>query len=534
MLKNITTKEYGKNREHREHMDYDAFHCRIDIIRNVPDPLKNRDAFISTFEKFFTRTPTSFVTIGSSNKSSIIIDHIEPAHCSFNFQQDSLFIKTMAETTIIHDDKEVTLKKGDLFTLPFNPNELIDFYTLLEWKIIIHPYVEISGVVTLEEAVEKESVENYLKAKYGEIRKIEENSRHLIYRLENDRVAKILHPYQNKNQINVDNFFQAAKQVSDIQNELLCEVKAAYSDLPHVVLELFSGDTLANYLAKKGRTGYRETFLVTKKIAEFLKVTRERNYVCKTLSLNNILCAGSKKLKFTGFNSESVKIAEDSVDVFYMSPEFIMEEEVSFPSDIFSLGIITYRLISGKFPFSNVQEYKNYIAQGTSLSKTDIAKSSSYITPQIASFLELMLSFDPAKRPTPSGVLDWLKDIYDVKLWHYVLNMQEENVFYGLQVISSVKPIRGEICVIQNNKTSIIGRSADINIPGDYRISRQHTKITLHNGVCILEDLGSSNGTKIDGEKITECKIENGTSFLIGETVLCFWDFQKLRDERLQ
>ncbi|BBM84333.1 protein kinase domain-containing protein [Candidatus Uabimicrobium amorphum] len=514
-------------------MDYEAFHCRIDIIRNVPDTLRNRDAFVSTFEKFFTRTPTSFISVGSASKSSIIIDHIDPVHCSFNFQQDSLFIKTMAETTVVHNDKEIILKKDDLFTLPFNPNELIDFYTLLEWKIIIHPYVEISGIVTLEEAVEKESVENYLNAKYDDVKKLEENNRYLIYRIGSDRVAKILHPYHNKNKLNVDHFFQAAKQISDIQNELLCEVKAAYSDLPHVVLDFFAGDTLANYLAKKGRTGYREAFLVTKKIAEFLKVTRERNYVCKTLSLNNILCAGSKKIKFTGFNTEGLSIAEDSLDIFYMSPEFIRDEEVSFPCDIFSLGVITYRLISGKFPFSDVQEYKNYIAQGKSLSKADLERSSSYITPQIASFLELMLAFDPGRRPTPSGVLDWLKDIYDIKLWHYVLNMHEENVFFGLQVISSVKPIRGEICVIQNNKTSIIGRSADINIPGDFRISRQHTKITLDNGVCILEDLGSSNGTKIDGEKISERKIENGTSFLIGETVLCFWDFQKLRDQRL-
>ncbi|WP_372367209.1 FHA domain-containing protein [Candidatus Uabimicrobium sp. HlEnr_7] len=513
-------------------MDYNAFHCKIDIVRNVPDSIKNRDTFVSTFDNFFTRTPTSFITIGSGSKSSIIIDNIDSAHCSFNFQQDALFIKSIGETVLMYEDKEILLKEGDLYTVPFNPNELIDFYTLLEWKIIIHPYVEISGKVTLEEGIEKESIENYLETKYGEVRKLSENDRHLIYKINEDRVAKILHPYQNKDQVKIDYFFQVAKATSDINDELLCEIKAAYADLPHVLLEFFPGETLANYLAKKGRIGYRETFLVIKKIAEFLKHTREKNYICKNLSLNNILCAGSKKIKFIGFGSADTVLPEKKGDFFYLSPEYIREETLSFPTDVFSLGIMTYRLISGKFPFQDIEEYRNHIKNGVSLSKSNIEQGSSYITPQIASFLELMLSLNPQKRPTPSGVLDWLKDIYDIKLWHNVLNMDEENVFYGLQVISSVKPIRGEICALKDNKTFVIGRTADINIPGDNRISRQHTKITLDNGVCILEDLGSSNGTKINEQKISERKIESGTSFLIGETVLCFWDFRKLKQQR--
>jgi len=49
---------------------------------------------------------------------------------------------------------------------------------------------------------------------------------------------------------------------------------------------------------------------------------------------------------------------------------------------------------------------------------------------------------------------------------------------------------------------SVIGREADITLP-DGRVSRRHAQISNTDGVLVIEDLGSTNGTKIDGTKLT-------------------------------
>lgn len=49
---------------------------------------------------------------------------------------------------------------------------------------------------------------------------------------------------------------------------------------------------------------------------------------------------------------------------------------------------------------------------------------------------------------------------------------------------------------------NVIGREADLSFP-DPRISRRHAQITNENGGCVLEDLGSTNGTKLDGNALS-------------------------------
>lgn len=75
----------------------------------------------------------------------------------------------------------------------------------------------------------------------------------------------------------------------------------------------------------------------------------------------------------------------------------------------------------------------------------------------------------------------------------------------------------------------ILGRAleADVRI-NDYKVSRQHAKLAkVRNGKTknfdyILTDFGSRNGTFVNGERITEEKLQNGDKILIGEHILRF------------
>ena len=63
-----------------------------------------------------------------------------------------------------------------------------------------------------------------------------------------------------------------------------------------------------------------------------------------------------------------------------------------------------------------------------------------------------------------------------------------------------------------------LGRSADntIAFPSDSNVSRYHAEIEFRHGEYLLIDLGSSNGTTLNGQKITEASIGDGDTILLG------------------
>lgn len=71
---------------------------------------------------------------------------------------------------------------------------------------------------------------------------------------------------------------------------------------------------------------------------------------------------------------------------------------------------------------------------------------------------------------------------------------------------------------------NVIGRAADAAIPIDSPgISRHHARIVVTHGVATVEDLGSKNGTHVNGRKIsTPCRLADGNEIRLGTVVLTF------------
>lgn len=73
-------------------------------------------------------------------------------------------------------------------------------------------------------------------------------------------------------------------------------------------------------------------------------------------------------------------------------------------------------------------------------------------------------------------------------------------------------PPSGEVC---------IGRSSDIDVVLiEDMVSRKHAQITITGGDLKIEDLGSTNGTFVNGERITEMKLQQGDRILIGTSIM--------------
>ena len=66
-----------------------------------------------------------------------------------------------------------------------------------------------------------------------------------------------------------------------------------------------------------------------------------------------------------------------------------------------------------------------------------------------------------------------------------------------------------------------LGRSSDNGLViTDPRISRHHARLQARRGTLVFTDLGSTNGSRVNGVRVDECALGTGDRVLIGDTVL--------------
>ncbi len=90
---------------------------------------------------------------------------------------------------------------------------------------------------------------------------------------------------------------------------------------------------------------------------------------------------------------------------------------------------------------------------------------------------------------------------------------------YALRFISG-KYQGGEYPLAENGEL-VIGRSSDLDmVLIEDMVSRKHAKITLAPGQITISDLGSTNGTFVNGEKVKRARLKEGDRILIGTSIL--------------
>jgi pSer/pThr/pTyr-binding forkhead associated (FHA) protein len=89
----------------------------------------------------------------------------------------------------------------------------------------------------------------------------------------------------------------------------------------------------------------------------------------------------------------------------------------------------------------------------------------------------------------------------------------------GLRFISG--KYRGEEFPLEEGKVVTIGRSSDLDmVLVEEMVSRKHARIHMDSGTITIEDLESTNGTFVNGEKIHHARLREGDRILIGTSIL--------------
>lgn len=93
-----------------------------------------------------------------------------------------------------------------------------------------------------------------------------------------------------------------------------------------------------------------------------------------------------------------------------------------------------------------------------------------------------------------------------------------------LEVVHGPPNVLGKIFSLQPGRRNVIGRDAtcEVSIPSD-RVSRRHCHVEPQQGGWLLEDLGSSNGTLVNQERIQQRRALRGGEYIqAGDCLLRF------------
>jgi len=90
---------------------------------------------------------------------------------------------------------------------------------------------------------------------------------------------------------------------------------------------------------------------------------------------------------------------------------------------------------------------------------------------------------------------------------------------YALKFISG--KYQGGIFPLKPNREVVIGRSSDLDmVLVEDMVSRRHAKILFQGGRAMIQDLGSTNGTFVNGEKVQRVSLNEGDRVLIGTSII--------------
>jgi len=88
---------------------------------------------------------------------------------------------------------------------------------------------------------------------------------------------------------------------------------------------------------------------------------------------------------------------------------------------------------------------------------------------------------------------------------------------FGLQFLSG--EMAGKVVILQPGQKWILGRGADADLPiADKSLSRKHCELETTGETVKVTDLGSSNGSYVNKEKVKEAKLELGDQLRIGKS----------------
>lgn len=233
-------------------------------------------------------------------------------------------------------------------------------------------------------------------------------------RLLNRPVAvKILHEAFKQDREFIDKFqreAQAAARLSHPNIVNIYDVGVADGD-HYIVMEYVPGRTLKDRIRQEGHLSVSESLRVAREIAEALAHAHANNLVHCDIKPHNILMMADGHAKVADFGiaravTESTMTYSGNVigSVHYFSPEQAKGTMITPKSDVYSLGVVLYEMLTGKLPFTGDNPV-SIAVKHLQEEPVPVRQLDPSIPPVVEAIVSKAMSKDPAMRPTSAELV---------------------------------------------------------------------------------------------------------------------------------
>ncbi len=179
------------------------------------------------------------------------------------------------------------------------------------------------------------------------------------FKLNRFGAAKILKQEFSINGDFISKFRMEAQMAAGIMHPNIIDVYDAGEEdgIFYIVMELVEGITLKNYIGRKGRLSLREAVSIAVQVAMGVGAAHNNKIIHRDINPQNIIISKGGMVKVMDFGiaktvSGSMIISNVMGSVYYISPEQASGGCSDEQSDIYSLGITIFEMLTGRVPFS--------------------------------------------------------------------------------------------------------------------------------------------------------------------------------------
>ena len=179
-------------------------------------------------------------------------------------------------------------------------------------------------------------------------------------RLEREVAVKILSSNVDESDVFAQRFKAEAQSVAKLNHPNIVSVYdwGVHDSRPFIVMEYVKGETLKKYLQKNSPIPFEEIVQIMNEICAAILTAHDEGIIHRDIKPGNILVTGNKQIKVADFgiaksihNPEHTEVGKVLGTASYFSPEQAVGEKATERSDVYSLGIVLFELITGRVPF---------------------------------------------------------------------------------------------------------------------------------------------------------------------------------------